>query len=164
MSDWGKRYAQLTDFDRSVPKTSLCQKHEVCSDPISADPIRPFPRTVAFPKSSSRRARLSSGVWYNHISVCVYIYIYICMLLYGNYYIYYLYYCYIMLILWTLLLLYCILHIVYCILLSLSLSLSLLSLLFICRFARCGDGAPRSRVRPSPSYYYSIHTLCYIML
>ena len=34
----------MTGVDRLVPKKSLCQKHEICSDPISADPIRPCPK------------------------------------------------------------------------------------------------------------------------
>ena len=37
----------LSDFDRLVPKKSLCQKkHKHRSDLLSADPIRPFPITV----------------------------------------------------------------------------------------------------------------------
>ena len=33
----GKRCVKLTDVDRLVPKKSV-EKHEICSDPISADP------------------------------------------------------------------------------------------------------------------------------
>ena len=28
-----------------VPKSPSVKKHETCSDPVSADPIRPFPKT-----------------------------------------------------------------------------------------------------------------------
>ena len=31
---------------QEYPKSSSVKKHEICSDPISADPIRPFPNTV----------------------------------------------------------------------------------------------------------------------
>ena len=53
--------AKVMDFDRlchfwedksrltGVPKRSLCQKHEICSDPISADPICPFPTPAGGP-------------------------------------------------------------------------------------------------------------------
>ena len=34
------------------PKKSLCQKHEICSDPISADPICPSPSA---PRGDLRR-------------------------------------------------------------------------------------------------------------
>ena len=33
----------LIDFDRLVPNKSPVEKHRICSDPISADPICPFP-------------------------------------------------------------------------------------------------------------------------
>ena len=39
----GKRYAQFIEFDRLVPQKYLCQKSEICSDPIGADPSCPLP-------------------------------------------------------------------------------------------------------------------------
>ena len=46
MTDWGKRYPQALWGNKHrltrVPKKSV-KKHATCSDPISADPICPFP-------------------------------------------------------------------------------------------------------------------------
>ena len=49
----GKRYAlallgRQKQVNWSTQKKSLCQKHKICSDPISADPICPFPIASLF--------------------------------------------------------------------------------------------------------------------
>ena len=40
-----KKVHKIDRFDRLVPKKYLCvKKHNICSDPISADPIWSFPK------------------------------------------------------------------------------------------------------------------------
>ena len=57
LTDWekGTPWHYWEDKNRltGVPKRSLCQKHEICSDPVSADPICPFP--------NARRARCAQA-------------------------------------------------------------------------------------------------------
>ena len=38
-------FGKINVGSREYTKRPLCQKHELCSDPISADPSCPFPRS-----------------------------------------------------------------------------------------------------------------------
>ena len=91
-----------------VPKKSLCQKAEICSDPISADPICPFPtlaRSIAW-AGPGRRAWNPGKPYvciyiyiytymYTYISLSLYIYIYVYIYIYIYVYIYIYIYIYI---------------------------------------------------------------------
>ena len=67
---------------RVCPKSPSVKKHYICSDPISADPMCPFPieaRLVIRGPAGCWLSCILDVYIYIYICVCMYIYIYICI-------------------------------------------------------------------------------------